>query len=108
MFELFPTERLKMSVSDFSVSTASKTSMPDWLADEFQAMLDELATRNIDHSPVLVDCVGDTRFAICATCEQNIESWWQDGDDDRSAMWGAWGVRIEFSNGATLEKICKG
>ena len=62
----------------------------------------------VKHTPVLVDCVGDTRYAICSNCDQNIESWWYDGDEDRLAEWTAWGVRIERSNGylTTLEKYC--
>jgi hypothetical protein len=66
--------------------------------------MNNLLTR---HSPVLVDCDGDTRWAICSNCDQNIESWWMDAEDDRTAGWGAWGVRIE--RGAyltTLEKYC--
>jgi hypothetical protein len=60
------------------------------------------------HTPVLVDCDGDTAWAICSKCDQNIESWWMDAEDDRTAGWGAWGVRIEHGKGflTTLEKYC--
>lgn len=63
------------------------------------------------HTPVLVDCSGDTRYAICSTCEQDIESWWNDGDDDRTGSWSRWGIRVAFLNGNgvfTLDKDCKG
>ena len=99
-----------MTVFDTSAPIRFKTSTPDWIADLEQSILDELFSAVVvDHSPVLVDCVGDTRYAICANCDQNIESWWYDGDDDRSPAWGAWGIRTEFGNGATLlTKTCKG
>lgn len=96
-----------MSNFDTTAPVQFKTSTPDWVADLQQSMLDELASRTTDHAPVLVDCVGDTRYAICANCDQNIESYWYDGDDDRSPAWGNWGIRIEFANGAMLDKICK-
>ena len=96
-----------MSNFDVTAPVSFKTSTPDWVADLEQSMLDELATRTHEHTPALVDCVGDTRYAICVTCDQNVESWWFDGDDDRLSGWTSWGIRVEFANGATLEKICK-
>jgi hypothetical protein len=105
MFVLFPTERLKMSNFDFSVPTASKISTPDWLADEFQAMLDEMASRNVTmyHTPSVVSVANGVQYAICANCEQNVEAWF----NDDFMCWGNFGVRVEFANGAMLNKVCK-
>ena len=96
-----------MTNFDVYAPIAFKTSAPDWMFDGVpdELFADPLATT--DHSPVLVDCDGDTRYAICVKCDQNVESWWFDGDDDRLAGWGAWGVRVEFANGATLKKVCR-
>ena len=88
---------------DTSAPLAFKTSTPDWIADLEQSMLDELATRTSHHSPVLADVVGDTCYAICANCEQNVEAWL----DDETMRFGNFGIRVEFANGATLNKVCK-
>jgi hypothetical protein len=88
---------------DTSAPLAFKTSTPDWIADLEQSILDELSTRTTHHSPVLVDVVGDTSYAICANCEQNVEAWL----DDESMRFGNFGTRVEFANGATLNKVCK-
>jgi len=80
-----------------------KTTTPDWIADLEASMLDELATRTTHHIPVLSDVVGDTCYAICANCEQNVEAWF----NDDFMCWGNFGIRVEFANGATLNKVCK-
>lgn len=90
-------------IFDTSAPLAFKTSTPDWIADLEQSILDELSTRTTHHAPVLADVVGDTCYAICANCEQNVEAWL----DDESMLFGNFGTRVEFANGATLNKVCK-
>lgn len=90
-------------IFDTSAPLAFKTSTPDWIADLEQSILDELLTRTEHHSPVLADVVGDTCYAICANCEQNVEAWL----DDETMRFGNFGIRVEFANGATLNKLCK-
>ena len=89
-----------MTNFDTSAPIAFKTSTPDWMFDGIPD-LDPLATTY--HSPILVDVVGYTRYAICANCEQNVEAWF----NDDFMCWGNFGVRVEFKNGATLNKVCK-
>ena len=94
-----------MSNFDFSAPVHFKTSTPDWVADEFQAMLDELASRNgaMYHTPSVVSVANGVQYAICANCEQNVEAWL----DDETMLFGNFGVRVEFANGAMLNKVCQ-
>ena len=60
------------------------------------------------HKPVLIDEVNDTRYAICKVCDNNVESWYFDGDEDRLGRWTSFGVFVTFENGAGyLDKVCR-
>ena len=92
-----------MSNFDFSAPVRFKSSVADWLADEFEAILAESETRTQFHTPAVVSVANGVQYGICANCNQNVESWL----DDESLTFGNFGVRIEFSNGAFLEKVCR-
>jgi len=32
----------------------------------------------------------DTQFTFCEVCENNIERWYDDSDDERLPMWTSW------------------
>ena len=34
--------------------------------------------------------VSDTQFTFCEVCENNIERWYDDSDDERLPMWTSW------------------
>jgi hypothetical protein len=34
----------------------------------------------------------DTQFTFCEVCENNIERWYDDSDDERLPMWTSWKV----------------
>ena len=34
--------------------------------------------------------VVDTQFTFCEVCENNIERWYDDSDDERLPMWTSW------------------
>jgi len=104
-FVLFPTERLKMTIFDTSAPIAFKTSTSDWVADLQQSIVDEFVSRNgaMYHTPSVVSVANGVQYAICATCEQNVEAWF----NDDFMCWGNFGVRVEFANGAMLNKVCK-
>ena len=34
----------------------------------------------------------DTQFTFCEVCENNIERWYDDSDDERLPMWTRWAV----------------
>ena len=58
-------------------------------------------------APTTISESNDLMYAICQLCDSNIESWWYDGDDDRTPDWTAWGSRIELGKGiAIYEKYC--
>ena len=35
---------------------------------------------------------GDEQFTFCEVCENNIERWYDDSDDERLPMWTSWKV----------------
>ena len=39
-----------------------------------------------------ISVVADERFTFCEVCENNIESWYNDTDDDRIPHWTSWKV----------------
>ena len=39
-----------------------------------------------------ISIVEDMRYTFCEECEQNIESWYNDTDDERLPMWTRWKV----------------
>ena len=88
---------------DTSAPLAFKTSTPDWIADLEQSILDELSTRIQFHTPAIVSVSNGVQYAICANCDQNVEAWL----DDETMRFGNFGVRVEFANGAMLNKVCK-
>jgi hypothetical protein len=92
-----------MSNFETSVPVRPNSSIPDWLADEFEAILDEFASRTQFHTPVVVSVANGVQYAICANCDQNVESWL----DDETLLFGNFGVRVEFANGAMLDKVCR-
>ena len=42
-----------------------------------------------EHTPnkSAISQVGDDQFTFCEVCEQNIERWYDDTDDERLPMW---------------------
>jgi len=94
-----------MTIFDTSAPIAFKTSTSDWVADLQQSIVDEFVSRNgaMYHTPSVVSVANGVQYAICANCEQNVEAWF----NDDFMCWGNFGVRVEFANGATLNKVCK-
>ena len=48
----------------------------------------------VDHKPnkKAISFHNDEAFTFCEVCEQNIESYWLDYDNDRLSMWSDWKV----------------
>jgi hypothetical protein len=47
-----------------------------------------------EHTPnkSAISIVEDMRYTFCEECENNIESWYDDTDDERLPMWRDWKV----------------
>jgi hypothetical protein len=47
-----------------------------------------------EHTPFVpaISIVEDMRYTFCEECENNIESWYDDTDDERLPMWRDWKV----------------
>ena len=47
-----------------------------------------------EHTPNIsaISMVGDEQFTFCEMCEQNIERWYDDSDDERLPLWRDWKV----------------
>jgi len=47
-----------------------------------------------EHTPNIsaISSHNDEQFTFCEMCEQNIERWYDDSDDERLPMWRDWKV----------------
>jgi len=47
-----------------------------------------------EHTPNIsaISSHNDEQFTFCEMCEQNIERWYDDSDDERLPMWREWKV----------------
>ena len=76
----------------------TKSTMSDWIADLFEGA----PMPTPFHTPAVVSTANGIQYAICANCDSNIEAWL----DEEYNVFGQFGIRVEFANGAMLEKVC--
>jgi len=94
-----------MNNFDVTAPISFKTSTPDWIADLQQSIVDEFEaiTGAMYHTPAVVSIANGVQYAICVACDQNVEAWL----NDETMRFGNFGVRVEYANGAMLNKVCR-